>query len=287
MVGRVALSSLAPDGLAARLRHAARQKLWQRALLVLPHHLVFVELLDAGALAGGSAWVLERDTGAVRFDRGAGGVSGLNGQVGERPGPGARASFTAPGIAMTLERRSDRFRLTADLGQSFQLDALLDTRGAPEPFALIGPLPEDGLRAVQVSGPLPLAGTMSLRGRSHELDGGLGVLEYGAGLFPHACGWRKLTAAGRLADGRAVALHLADGPAVAGDEDGGENALLLGSHPAGLPAVMIELDPNTSTTPCRILSRDGSVDLVFNPLATHHENRGLLVASLSTTQLAG
>jgi hypothetical protein len=192
---------------------------------------------------------------------------------------------------MELERRSDRFRLTADLGESFSLDAMLDTRGAPEPFALIGPLPEDGLRTVQLSGPLALSGHMGLRGQRLGLEGGLGVLEFGAGLFPHACGWRKLTAAGRLPDGRAVAIHLADGlpdaPTEEGGVDGGENALLLGPDPTVLPPVVIELDPTTTTAPCRLLSRDGSLDLLFSPLASHHESRGLVLASLATNQLAG
>ena len=94
------------------------------------------------------------------FDRDAAGVTGLNVRVGERPGAGARASFTAPGVALGLERRADRFRLTADLGGSLQLDVMLDTREAPEPFSLVASLPEGGLRAAQLTGPLPLEGKL-------------------------------------------------------------------------------------------------------------------------------
>ena len=130
-------------------------------LLALPGHLVFVEILDGGTLAGGSAWIAERSSGEVLYDRGASGLSGLNARVGERPGAGARATFTAPGVALGLERRADRFRLTADLGEALRLDVMLDTRGAPEPFSLVAGLPEAGLRAAQVTGPLPVQGTCS------------------------------------------------------------------------------------------------------------------------------
>jgi hypothetical protein len=286
-LGRVDLASLAPEGMVASLRHAARTKRWQRVLLALPGHLLFLEILDAGTLAGGSAWIAERTSGEVLFDRDAAGVTGLNVRVGDRPGAGARASFTAPGVALGLERRADRFRVTADLGDSLQLDVLLDTRTAPEPFALVAGLPEGGLRAVQLSGPMGIEGRLEVRGRPVTLDGGLAVLEYGAGLFPAQVGWRKVTAAGRLADGRPVALQLVDGLPGASNQDGADDVLLVEGGPVALPPVVVEIDPGTTVAPCRILSPDGSVDLTFRPVAAHRDSRHLLLVSLATTQLAG
>ncbi len=286
-LGRVELASLAPEGMVASLRHAARSKRWQRVLLALPGHLLFLEILDGGTLAGGSAWIAERTSGEVLFDRDAAGVTGLNVRVGERPGAGARASFTAPGVALGLERRADRYRLTADLGSSLQLDVMLDTHEAPEPFSLVAGLPEGGLRAAQVTGPLPVEGTLEVRGRPVPLAGGLAVLEYGAGLFPREVGWRKVTAVGRLGDGRPVALHLVDGLPGASNEDGADDVLLVGRGPVALPPVVVEIDPGTATASCRILSSDGSVDLSFKPAAAHRDSRGLLLVSLATTQLAG
>lgn len=286
-LGRVALSRLAPEGMMASLRHAARVKRWQRVLLALPGHLLFLEILDGGTLAGGSAWIAERASGEVLFDRDATGLAGVNVRVGEQPGAGARASFTAPGVALGLERRADRYRLTADLGDSLQLDVMLDTHDAPEPFALVAGLPEEGVRAVQVTGPLALEGRLQVRGRPVALEGGLAVIEYGAGLFPREVGWRKATAAGRLADGRPIAIHLVDGLPGAGNDDGADDVLLIGVGPVALPPVVIELDPGTTVAPCRFLSPDGSVDLAFQPAAAHRDSRGLMMVTLSTTQLAG
>ncbi len=286
-IGRVQFDSLAPEGLVASLRHAARSKRWQRALLALPGHLLFLEILDGGTLAGGSAWIAERASGEVLFDRDAGGVTGLNVHVGERPGAGARASFTAPGMALGLERRADRFRLSADLGDALRLDVMLDTRDSPEPFSLVAALPEDGLRAAQLTGPLPIEGKLEVRGRRVPLQGGLAVLEFGAGIFPREVGWRKVTAAGRLPDGRTVALHVVDGLPGASNQDGADDVLLVGDGPVGLPPVVVEIDPGTAIAPCRILSPDGSVDLTFQPVAAHRDARGLLLVRLATTQLVG
>ena len=286
-LGRADFSSLAPEGLVASLRHAARSKRWQRALLALPGHLLFLEILDGGTLAGGLAWIAERGSGEVLFDRDAAGVTGLNVRVGARPGAGARAGFTAPGVALSLERRADRFRLTADLGGSLQLDVRLDTRDAPEPFSLVAGLPEGGLRAAQLTGPLQIEGTLEVRGHRVPLEGGLAVLEFGAGIFPGLVGWRKLTAAGRLADGRPLALHLVDGLPGGGSDGGADDVLLIGAGPVALPPVVVEIDPGTTTAPCRVLSSDGAVDLAFQPVAAHRDARGLLLVSLATTQLAG
>lgn len=286
-LGRVDLSELAPPGLFASARHAARLKRWQRVLLVGPAHLVVAAVLDGGVVAGGTLWVVDRATGEVLFARAAAGLPGLNARIGERPGAGARASFAGPGFALSLERRSDRFQVEADLGEALRLEALLDARGAPEPFALVAPTAEAGVRAAQVAGPLPLSGRLTVRGVSHPLEGGLAALDYGVGLFPHEVAWRTVSGVGWLADGRPVALHLAEGLEGLVPDDGGEGVVLLGPGPHRLPAVAVQADPQAATAPWHLLSADGSVDLTFQPAASHREARDLLLVSTRVTQLAG
>jgi hypothetical protein len=286
-LGRVDLSALAPEGLLASLRHAVRLKRWQRVVLVGPIHLLVATVLDAGALASASLWVVDRATGEVRWDQAVTGLPGLNAAVGERPGAGARTTFAGPGFSLNLERRSDRYQLEADLGAGLGLEARLDTRDAPDPFALVAPLPEAGVRAAQITGPLGVTGLLTLRGERFPLDGGLAALDYGAGLFPREAAWRKVTAAGRLADGRPVALHVADGLEGPSPEDGGEGVLLLGLGPQRLPPVVVEADSQSASAPWRLVSLDGAVDLLFTPAASHREGRELLVMNTRVTQLAG
>jgi hypothetical protein len=285
-LGRDGLSALAPPGLLASLRHGVRERRWQQALLVTPAHLVVVAIVDAGPIAAGTLWLVDRASGEVLFDRTAPGLPGLNARVADRPGAGARASFAAPGMDLLLERRSDRFQLTADLGP-VRLDAYLDTRGTPDPFALVAPLPEAGVRVAQLSGPLRLSGHLEVRGQRHLLEDGLAALDFGAGVFPREVAWRRLTAAGRLEGGAPVLLHLAEGLGGLGPEDGGEDVLLGEGGPRRLPAVAIEADPRSATAPWQLASRDGAIALSFQPQASHREARHLLLLSTRRTQLLG
>lgn len=286
-LGRVDLSPLAPEGLLASVRHAARLKRWQRVVLAGPAHLVAATVLDGGAVAGGSLWVVDRASGEARLDRAATGLPGLNARVGEHPGAGARVSFAGPGLALSLERRSDRYQLEADLGEALRLEVLLDARGAPDPFALVAPLPEAGVRAAQISGPLAVTGTLTLQGERHVLDGGVAALDYGAGVFPRESAWRKVTAAGWLPGGRPVVLHLAEGLEGVAPGDGGEDVLLLGAGPRRLPPVVVQREARSAGAPWRLASADGTVELAFQPAASHREARELLLVSATVTQLAG
>lgn len=288
-LGKVDLSSLAPEGMMAGLRHAARLKRWQRVVLVTEGHLVVVGVLAAGPLVSGSTWVVDRATGAVLFDRTASGLPGLTAAVGDRPGAGARVSFVAPGMALSLERRSDRFQLAVDLGDGLALEARLETRGAPEPFSLVAPLPESGLRAAQVAGPLAVEGWLTVRGQTVDLSGGRAALDYGAGLFPREAAWRKVTALGAGPGGAPLLLQLCEGLGPPGGEDEtfGDDVLLSGDGPRRLPPVAVEADPQAASAPWRLVSLDGAVDLTFQPQATHREGRRLLLLSLELVQLAG
>jgi Protein of unknown function (DUF2804) len=286
-LGRVDLSALAPPGLIAQARFGARVKRWHRVVLSSASHVVAAGVLDAGTLASATIFVVDRSSGEVLFDRTATGVSGLNARIGERPGAGARTGFTGPGLTLTLERRSDRYQLEADLGGSLTLSARLDARGAPEPFALVAPLPEAGVRAAQLAGPLEVEGSLSVRGRTYSLAGALATVDFGSGLFPRQVAWRKLTAAGRLADGSPLAVHLAEGLAGPAPGDGGEDVLLKGPGPTRLPPVVFAANPESPTSAWRLQSLDGGLDLTFRPLATHREARALLLLSMRVVDLAG
>jgi hypothetical protein len=282
-LGRVDLTPLQPDGLLAQLRHATRVRRWYEVLLVTAGHAVVVAVEEAGALAEGTAWVADRATGEVLFDRAAGGVPGVTTRVGDRPGAGARASFVAPGMELRLERRSDRYQLAVEVGPALRLEARLDGSGAPDPYALVAPLPGDGLRAGQVSGALPTSGELVVRGTALPLAGALAVVDYGAGVYPREVAWRRATALGRLPDGRAVVLRLADGP---GDQPV-DDVLIGPGGPVRLPPVAFQAEEGSPTAPWRLASEDGAVELLFRPAASHRETRTLLLLEARTTQLAG
>jgi hypothetical protein len=286
-LGTADLGPLRPEGLLASLRHAARERRWHQVVIATAGHLLVVGIQDGGTLAGGSVWLTARAGGEPLLARSAAGVAGVNARVGPRPGPGARAAFAAPRMELSLERRSDRFQLRADLGAALQLEAYLETRGAPEPLALVAPLPEGGLRAVQLSGPLAVAGTLTLGGAPLPLAGGLAAIDFTAGVFPRTASWRRLTAVGRLGDGRAVALHLAEGLSGAEPGEGGEDVLLAGAGPLRLPPVVFEAASGPPEPGWRAASADGAVELAFRPVASQAESRDLLLVSSRVRRQAG
>jgi hypothetical protein len=290
-LGRADLAALTPPGLLASLRHALRERRWQRATLAGADHLAVVEIAAGGALASGLLWVAERDGGRVALDRAAAGLPGVSGRVGDRPGAGARASFSATGLDLLLERRSDRFQLTATAGE-VRLAATLDTRGAPEPQALVAALSDGGLRATQVSGPLALGGWLEVGGLRRSLEGGAAALEFTSGVFPAAVAWRRLAAVSPAGEPPRC-LHLVSEPpdavaSGAGADPVGESVLLGPGGPRPLPPLTLESPEGWDwRAPWRAVSADGAVDLAFRPQAIHRESKELLARSSRRVILLG
>jgi len=286
-LGRADLSSLSPPGLLDSLRHALRERRWQRALLCGRDHLVLVHLEDGGPLASGLLWVVEQGSGRVLVEQAAVGLPGVSGQVGDRPGAGARASFAATGLTLALERRSDRFQLDAAAGE-VRLAATLDTRGAPDPQALVALTGEDGLRVAQVSGPLALGGWLEVAGVRHRLEGGAAALDFASAVLPAAAAWRRLTAISP-AGAPSRLLHLAAGPdtgaAARGPGDHpGESVLLGPGGPVPLPPVILE----PAAEPGRWhATGGGGLALTFRAAAIHREARERLGRSSQRTFLVG
>jgi len=280
---RADLSALTPPGLLASLRHALRERRWQRAILVGAGHLTVVEIADGGALATGLLWVAECGGGRVALERAAAGLPGVSGRVGDRPGAGARASFSATGLDLHLERRSDRFQLTAAAGE-VRLAATLDTRGAPEPQALVAALSDGGLRATQVSGPLALGGWLEVGGQRRSLEGGAAALEFTSGVFPAAVAWRRLAAVSPAGEPPRC-LHLVSEPpdavaSGAGAGPVGESVLLGPGGPHPLSPLRLEAPEGwDGRGPWRAASADGAVELAFRPHVIHRESKELLARS--------
>ena len=230
--------------------------------------------------------MVEQGSGRVLVEQGAAGLPGVSGRVGDRPGAGARASFTATGLALALERRSDRFQLDAAAGE-VRLMATLDTRGAPEPQALVALTGEDGLRVSQVSGPLALGGWIEVAGVRHRLEGGAAALDFANAVLPAAAAWRRLTALSPAgAPPRLIDLAAGpDGGAAArgpGDHPG-ESVLLGPGGPIPLPPVIL----GPSAEPGRWHATGAGLALTFRASAIHRQARERLAGSTQRAFLVG
>jgi hypothetical protein len=279
----VDLAPLAGQGLKGLLRRRLRRKRWQWAMVATDEVLAALAIVDAGYFATAFAFATDRAAGAMLFDRSLFGVPGLSASVGDRPGAGLRAFLDTPGGSVRVERRSDRYHLWLALGSEARLDCLLDTRGAPAPFSLVAAVPGGMANVTQKSGGLPASGTLECGGRSFQLDGGLGGLDYTQGILAPRTAWRWAFGAGRLRDGSALSFNLVEG-FNAGEVT--ENVVFHGAGPAPLPACAFRFQEGP-TSPCRIASADGRVDLAFRPGPAHREEKNLIVVRSRFFQVAG
>jgi len=279
----VDLAALAAPGLAGRLRHLARAKRWTYALAVSDGVLAALAIVEAGWFAGGFAWALDRATGTVLWEGSAAGLPGRHAAVNGRPAEGARARLAAGGLALSVERDGTRWRLAASAGKAFALDAALDAAGAPAPFTLVAPVPGGGVRVTQKAAALAASGAVRAAGRTFSLDGGSGGVDFTAGLLARETSWRWAFGTGR-AGGAPLGFNLCEGFGIP-PGDPGENAAFAGGAPWRLPPVAFGVGGESS--PWRISSAGGEVDLAFRPAGAHRESRHLGILSTRFTQVAG
>lgn len=282
----VDLAALAPSGVAGRVLRAARGKRWLYAVAASDEVLAAVAIVEAGWFAGGFAWALDRRSGAVIWERSAAGVPGRHASVPASVRDGTRARLRGRGLEAELAREGDRWRVWVSGGGAmgaFALDATLDGRGGPAPFALVVPVPGGGLRATQKSAALRASGHVRVRGRTLALDGGFGGLDFTAGLLARETSWRWAFGTGR-AEGGPIGLNLCAGFGVPGG-DPGENAAFRGEGPWRLPAVAFEGGGEGARW--RVASAGREVDLVFRPQGAHREARNLGVLRTRFAQVAG
>jgi hypothetical protein len=274
-------------GSSGALTRAARLKRWQYVLVASDEVLAAVAVVEAGLFGGAFFWAVDRVAGTLLAERSATGVPRLTARVNERPGGGARASFTGVGLDVRIERRSDRYRVEVSAAGGVGLDAHLDARAAPPPFVLVVPVPGGGFRATQKAGALPASGVLRAGGRSFALDGGTGGLDATYGLLARETAWRWAFGTGRLAGGEPMAFNVAEGFAGVPEGDPGENALLLAAGPSRLPPCTFAFARDAPLSPWRVTGGDGAVDLEFRPIAAHHEERDLVLLRTRFVQVAG
>lgn len=281
---RVEIGPLAGTGLRGRLRRLGSLKRWHHVLLASDEVIVTLAVVDAGYAAGGFLFAVERAGGAVLLDR-TFLAPAPAAWVNDCPGVGARATLFAPTATLRVERRSDRYQVTAALGRAGRLEAVLESSGAPAPFTLVARVPGGGVHVTQKSGPLPAAGELRAGRRRFSLEGALGGLDYTQGLLARRTAWRWAYALGRDAGEAPLALNLAQGI----DEEGGprEDVLVLGAGPQPLVRCTFEHDRARPLAPWRIAGGDGAIDLRFTPLAVHREERNLGLLRTRFFQVAG
>ena len=146
-------------------------------------------------------------------------------------------------------------------------------------------MPGGTVNVTQKSAGLLARGSVSVADRTYQLDGGFGGFDYTNGLLGRRTMWRWAFATGRAEDGRVVGFNLVQG--FNEGDAGTENVVWADGLPTIVGGAHFTFDAVATTSPWRIVTEDGNVDLTFEPIGEHREERNLLVARSHFVQVFG
>jgi len=277
----VDLSRLAAHVRPSPVRRILSHKKWLYTFIATPECVVLGAAVDLGYTS--NAFVLAADLNERRVivDRGALGLPRPLVHVSDRPGKGLRVRFAGAGAQVRAARGAadDRYRLSMRFGRplrrpDLELDAALRLDGAPPPLTVIAPVDGGVVNVTQKSAGLASSGTLRVGERRFALDGGLAGVDYTNGYLARRTAWRWAFACGRLDDGTAVALNLVEGFNET-RADVNENALWIGTSLVPLSRARFLWNKANPLDRWRVETVDGAVQLDFDPLGGHAEDRDL------------
>lgn len=284
-LGLIDLSGLRDEWRRGALYRYTHRKKWLWFMISTPQIAVASAIVDASYAANGFLIVADIETRTLLCDRGALGVPWISVRVADRPNEGADARFTWPGlnIRASRPRGSEIYVIRARVGQ-LSIDAELDAGAAPTPISLVAPVAGGTVNVTQKSALMPARGTVRVGDRTYPLDGGFGGLDYTNGLLARHTRWRWAFASGRDSGG-GVAFNFVSG--INDTEAASENVIWVDGAAVPVARVKFEFDPVARSAPWRISSDDGSVDLVFEPIGEHREDRDLGLVRSHFVQVVG
>ena len=253
-----------------RIWRFLHEKKWHYASVAGPRVVVAAVVADLGWTATAWAYVFDRATRTMLFDKSFMGVQKVTHRVADRAGDGARTTFQGLGASMRIERPqgSPIWRLQAEGPGGFLLDASLDATAAPETLLAIAPLLGGVANATHKTVNLPARGEVRAGGKRFDLDGHFGSLDHTSGLLARDTSWRWASASGAR-----VGLNL-----VEGFNGPVENVLWLDGQPLPAGEAVFEFDKADHSKPWKVRTKNGMLDLVFTPEGARREDVDLVVA---------
>lgn len=266
---RVRLGSL-DRGPLFRLTHHKR---WMYVLIASGDLIVAVTVAHLGYIANAFVYALDTKERRMLADRAVVGPA-FAAKVGDTAGEGSLVSFKLAGAALRIERAigSSDYVIDAKIND-IEVAATLRAAGAPPPIAAIVPVPDGLIDMTEKRALLEVTGEAVVAGRRCSLDGGLAGIDYTNGLLPRRTTWRWAFALGRAKSGERVGLNIVEG--FTGEL---ECALWVEGDLFGIREGLFSFDRENPLAPWQIRSADESVDLRFEPMGMHADQRdyGLL-----------
>ena len=264
--GRIDWSALrapyARNALWRRLHH----KRWHYVALSTDELFCGIAIVDVGWTNTAFAYAFDRRRRAIVASFSQDGIPGVTAHVPNTP-HGA-SHFRFPGKRINCRTFDGGRRHVLELrGGDFQIDAAFNAGNTP-PLLAVGPIEGGSVHATQKSPGMPLGGEVRVKGGRYDLNGGVASYDYSNGLLARDTEWRWASA-----HGLDIGFNLQ-----AGYFGGNENALWLDGRLMPLGAAVFDYDRNDPMAPWHIRTKDGLLDLHFEPEGMRHEDKNLLVA---------
>lgn len=279
-----------------RATRLLKRKRWHYTFAATQEVAAVFAVVDLGYTASAFAVAVDLRERRPLCDVSFLGAPGPMVELGDQPGAGLNACFRTLGGKLSARRgeEDERYRVEVDVSrlrtgslQSFQWDGDLLVAGGPPALTVIAPVEGDGLLNVTMKrNGLLSFGSVEAGGKRFRLDGGVGGTDYTQGYLARHTAWRWAFAAGRLADGTPVGVNLVEGFNESSAE-ANENALWLGDRLYPLARARFDYHPKELMAPWRLMTVDGAVDLRFQPLYVHREERDLRVVVSHFAQPVG
>ena len=253
----------------------AHHKRWMYVAIASDELLIGVAVAHLGYLANTFAFAFERGSARLGVDRSALGPA-LVGEVNDRAGAGHGSRFRlgSTAVAVTRPRGATAYDVEVTV-RDLQVTARLETEGAPPAISVVAPIPGGVLNTTEKRALLSVTGEATVGGHRFSLDGALGGYDYTQGLLARRTAWRWAFALGRARSGERVGLNLVEG--FVGEP---ECALWVDGELFPLAEGRFEFDRAKPSSPWRVRTADGGVDLRFTPGGVHaeHKNFGIVAS---------
>jgi hypothetical protein len=273
-------------GIARGLRRL-RLKEWAGFTLVHPELYSSMILQDANYLASSEIYVHDRRAGTLH-------QHAANARGGSLALPvtldGSSPAFERPGYRIAYDLAPDRYRLSIDIAATdkapaFKGELELDPGAASPALSVSSRLP--GGRMYTHKSIFPARGVLAVGDREFTFDGhrDMAILDEHKSFLPYRTNWLWGTFAFRADDGLAGA-NFADRPEIPGQEE--ESGIWTPSACEPLADVTFEpASPPDPLAPWRIASKDGRLDVTFEPEGRKRVKHQLGLFAIDYFQLFG
>lgn len=264
------------------LYRVAHHKRWVYAAIASNDLFLGVAIVRLGYAANAFAFLKVRGEDGLRFDRSLMGPP-FAATVADAGGEGCDARYRIGRVSMRIARRSGASHYEVDVGmKDLVVQARLHAAAAPPPLGVIAPIPGGLVDVTEKRVLLPAEGEVTAHGKRFRLENAVGGLDFTSGYLARRTAWRWAFAMGRARSGERVAWNLVEG--FVGEPECAvwiEDAL----HPVG-EGVFV-LDRSRPLSPWQIRTRDGAVDVTFEPGGLHAESKDLVLVKSRFVQPVG